>query len=110
AAWRYAEMDLVVAPGRAALPVTRDFWGGPLRHRGERAALRRSLGVREDRSLVLLTGGGGGRGGIGRRAAAILRHLPDVDVVTVCGHNRRLRRRLDRLPAGAGGRRPGARV
>jgi 1,2-diacylglycerol 3-beta-galactosyltransferase len=116
AAWRCGGADLIVAPsaGRpaaggppwmaAALPVTREFWGGPLRGRDERAALRRSLGVREDRFLVLLTGGGEGSGGIGRRAAAILRRLPEVDVVAVCGRNRRLRRRLDRLAAGSGGR------
>ena len=119
AAWRYGGADLIVAPPAAsaglgaageppwmaaALPATREFWGGPLRGRGERAALRRSFCVREDRFLVLLTGGGEGSGGIGRRAAAILRRLPDVDVVAVCGRNRRLRRRLDRLAAGSGGR------
>jgi 1,2-diacylglycerol 3-beta-galactosyltransferase len=111
AAWTSGDMDLIIAPrgsgdapgAAAGLPVTRDFWGGTLR-RGERAALRRSLGVREDRFLVLLTGGGEGSGGIGRRAAAILRDLPDVDVVAVCGRNRRLRRRLDQLAAGSGGR------
>jgi 1,2-diacylglycerol 3-beta-galactosyltransferase len=116
AAWRYGGTDLIVAPsagpaaggGRpwlaAGPPVTRDFWGGPLRRSEERTALRRSLGVREDRFLVLLAGGGEGSGGIGRRAASILRRLPDVDVVAVCGRNRSLRRRLDRLAAGSGGR------
>jgi len=105
AAWRYAGVDLIVAPDRTtALPVSRDFWGGPMLGRHERAALRRALGVREDRFLVLLTGGGEGSGGIGRRAAAILRRLPGVDVVAVCGRNRRLRRRLDRIATGSGGR------
>jgi len=116
AAWRHGGTDLIVAPSAGpgtggeppwlagALPVTREFWGGPLRGRDERAALRRALGVRQDRFLVLLAGGGEGSGGIGRRAAAILRRLPDVDVVAVCGRNRRLRRRLDRLAAGSGGR------
>ena len=115
AAWHHGGADLVVAPSAgpgaggeapwmaAGPPVTRDFWSGPLR-RHERAALRRSLGVRADRFLVLLTGGGEGSGGIGRRAAAILRKVPDVDVVAVCGRNRRLRRRLDRLAAGSAGR------
>jgi 1,2-diacylglycerol 3-beta-galactosyltransferase len=108
AAWRFGGADLIVGPpgGPGAAggpPVTRDFWGGPPRRR-ERAVLRRSLGVREDRFLVLLTGGGEGSGGIGRRAAAILRRRPEVDVVAVCGRNRRLRRRMERLAAGSGGR------
>jgi 1,2-diacylglycerol 3-beta-galactosyltransferase len=103
AAWRCGGADLI-APPSAGPPVTRDFWGGPLRSGDERAALRRSLGVPEDRFVVLLTGGGEGSGGIGRRAAAIVRRLPEVDVVAVCGRNRRLRQRLDRLAAGSGGR------
>jgi 1,2-diacylglycerol 3-beta-galactosyltransferase len=135
AAWRYADVDLIIAPpaagrdrGRprrragggapapgggavapedgwapARLPVTREFWGGPLRP-DERAVLRRSLGLSEKEFLVLLTGGGEGSGGLARRAAAILRWFADVDVVAVCGRNARLRRRLDRLAARSGGR------
>jgi len=115
AAWLRADADVIVAPsGRpvrgdgapwvaAGLPVTRDFWGGPLRP-DERAARRRSLGLSEDRFLVLLAGGGEGTGGIGRRATAVLRRFGDVDVVAVCGRNQRLKRRLDRLAARCGGR------
>jgi 1,2-diacylglycerol 3-beta-galactosyltransferase len=87
----------------AGSPVTREFWAGPLQP-DERAILRRSLGVGENRFLVLLTGGGEGSGGIARRAGAILRRFDDVDVVAVCGHNLRLKRRLDRLAARSGGR------
>jgi 1,2-diacylglycerol 3-beta-galactosyltransferase len=109
AAWRHADTDLIIAPrqvGRGAwavtgLPVTREFWGGPLRG-GERAILRRSLGLREEAFLVLVTGGGEGSGGIAARTAAILRRFPDVNVVAVCGRNQRLKRRLDRLAASAG--------
>jgi 1,2-diacylglycerol 3-beta-galactosyltransferase len=149
AAWRYADVDLIIAPpaagrdrGRprhragggasapgggagapgdgagapgdaavtprdgwapAGLPVTREFWGGPLRP-DERAVLRRSLGLSENEFLVLLTGGGEGSGGLARRAAAILRWFADVDVVAVCGRNTGLRRRLDRLAARSRGR------
>jgi 1,2-diacylglycerol 3-beta-galactosyltransferase len=113
AAWRQASVDLVIAPSvprrawprraRAGLPVTREFWSGPLRP-GERAVLRRSLGLGEDEFLVLLAGGGEGSGGIARRAAAILRWFADVDVVAVCGRNTRLKRRLDRMAARSGGR------
>jgi 1,2-diacylglycerol 3-beta-galactosyltransferase len=85
------------------LPVTRDYWGGPLRRR-ERMVLRRALGLSEDRFLVLLAGGGEGSGGLARRAAAILRRYPDVEVVALCGRNQRLKRRLDRLAARSGGR------
>ena len=126
AAWRHADVDLLIAPtagprpGRAGggrpggdraagdrtwagLPVTREFWDGPLRPT-ERAVLRRSLGLDENGLLVLLTGGGEGSGGIARRAHAILRWFADVDVVAVCGRNRHLKRRMDRLAARAGGR------
>ena len=108
-AWRYADADVIIAPrhpGRggwvaAGLPVTREFWGGPLCGE-ERAILRRSLGLREEAFLVLVTGGGEGSGGIAARTAAILRRFPDVDIVAVCGRNQRLKRRLDRLAASAG--------
>ncbi len=121
AGWRHADVDLVIAPPAAArgrgrprrpaendwaaagLAVTREFWGGPLRP-GERAVLRRSLGLSENEFLVLLAGGGEGSGGIARRTAAILRWFADVDVVAVCGRNTRLKRRLDRMAARSGGR------
>jgi 1,2-diacylglycerol 3-beta-galactosyltransferase len=120
AAWRYAEVDLIIAPpaaerGRvchraaadcwitAGLPVTREFWSGPLLP-AERAILRRSLGLSETGFLVLLTGGGEGSGGIARRTEAILRWFADVDVVAVCGRNTRVKRRLDRRATRCGGR------
>jgi 1,2-diacylglycerol 3-beta-galactosyltransferase len=131
AAWRYADADLIVAPpavaarygraggrtrsssrpGRSAgsawaaagPPVRRDFDGGPL-PAAQRAALRQSLGLAQDRFVVLLTGGAEGSGGMARRAAAILRRLSDVHVVVVRGRNTALKRRLDRLALRSGDR------
>ena len=131
AAWRYADADLIIAPpavvarhgpagGRtrpssrpggspgspwavAGPPVRRDFDGGPL-PAAQQAALRQSLGLAQDRFVVLLTGGAEGSGGMGRRAAAILRRFTDVHVVVVRGRNTALQRRL--RPAGAAIRRP----
>jgi 1,2-diacylglycerol 3-beta-galactosyltransferase len=119
AAWRHRGADLLIGPRphpgvqgsrdgpggwvAAGLPVTEDFWHGPLLP-GERALLRRSLGLRDGRFLVLVTGGGEGSGGMARRTAAILRRFADVDVVAVCGRNRGLERRLGRLAAASGGR------
>ncbi|MGH9126415.1 MAG: cupin domain-containing protein [Acidimicrobiales bacterium] len=68
-----------------------------------RPALRQRLGVDGSRFLVVVTGGGEGSGGVGRQVRALLRHLPDVSVVAICGRNERLRRRLERRPE-AGGR------
>jgi len=105
ASWRHAEPDLLIEPPAAISgpPVTREYWPGPLAPPG-RVILRRSLGLSETRFLVLLTGGGEGSGGLGRRTAAILRRFDDVDVVAVCGRNRRLKRRLDALAARSGSR------
>ncbi len=84
-------------------PVTGQFATGPA-SRAERASLRRSLGLAEQRFLVVLLGGGEGCGGLGRRARAILRRFPDVSVIVVCGHNGRLQRRLGRRTERSGGR------
>jgi 1,2-diacylglycerol 3-beta-galactosyltransferase len=118
-AWRDAAVDLVVVPsapvarrcaldgtpdGRyreIGLPVAADFSAA---RAGGREALRGSLGLRSGRFLVLVTGGAEGSGGIYRRAAAILREAGDVDVAVICGRNRRLHRRMQRLAARAGGR------
>jgi 1,2-diacylglycerol 3-beta-galactosyltransferase len=109
-AWRYPAVDQIVVPTalsrrvctidfpdrrcvQIGLPVGPAFHGGPLTP-ADRAALRRSLGVPEDRFLVVLTGGGEGSGGLAVRATALLRHCPEVQVVTICGRNRPLHRRL----------------
>jgi 1,2-diacylglycerol 3-beta-galactosyltransferase len=105
ASWRHAEPDLLIGPpaSLSGPPVTREYWAGPLAPPG-RMILRRSLGLSETRFLILLAGGGEGSGGLGRRTAAILRRFDDVDVVAVCGRNRRLKRRLDALAARSGSR------
>ena len=129
-AWRYADADLIIAPPAVAArhcpagghtrpsrpggsarsawavagpPVRREFDGGPL-PAAQQAALRRSLGLAQDRFVVLLTGGAEGSGGLARRAAAILRRFTDVHVVVVRGRNTALKRRLDRLALRSGGR------
>jgi 1,2-diacylglycerol 3-beta-galactosyltransferase len=80
------------------LPVSPPFASGVLRG-AERAALRRRLGIDEQRFTVLLTGGGEGAGGIARRARAVLKRFDDIGVVAICGRNRRLRESLDELRA-----------
>jgi 1,2-diacylglycerol 3-beta-galactosyltransferase len=120
-AWRDPAVDRIIAPsaqvarscaedgmpeGRyleIGLPVAAEFVSAPAAE-AERLALRRSLGLAGDPFLVVLTGGAEGSGGLYRRAAAVLRHLDDVEVAVICGRNRMLQRRLDRLAARAGGR------
>jgi UDP-N-acetylglucosamine:LPS N-acetylglucosamine transferase len=85
------------------LPVGSGFRAGPL-GAAERAELRRWLGVPGSRFLVVLAGGAEGAGRLGRRAAAILRQLPDVEVAVICGRNRRLHPRMTQLAARSGGR------
>ena len=90
-AWRCGDVDRIVFPSRAGLPVAPAFSeSAPL----ERVALRQQLGVHEHRFLVLLTGGGEGTGGLKRRAVALLRRFADVEVAVLCGRNQRLRRAL----------------
>jgi 1,2-diacylglycerol 3-beta-galactosyltransferase len=118
--WLDAAVDRVIVPsavlaGRCAedgmpdghcveigLPVATAFVGEPASV-AQRHALQRALGLR-GRFLVVVTGGGEGSGGLYRRTLAILEHVGDVDVVVICGRNRRLRRRLGRLTERARGR------
>ena len=77
------------------LPVAAEFCRPPL-DEAQRRELKRRLGLRGE-FLVVLTGGAEGSGRLRRCAAAILRQVPDVDVVVICGRNRSLRRRIGRL-------------
>jgi 1,2-diacylglycerol 3-beta-galactosyltransferase len=121
AAWRLGRADQMAVPSAAVrrrcgagalaanrcletgLPVTSGFRSGPLPD-GARAALRRSLGASERRFLAVVTGGGEGSGGMARRVAAILGSSGDIDVVAICGRNRRLQRRLAGRASRARGR------
>ena len=121
-AWRFNRVDALVVPSASVrwrchldgigadrcielgLPVGSPFTRGPLRNGAERSALRRRLGLSPERFTVLLTGGGEGSGGIARRAAVLVKQVEGVDVVTICGRNQRLRRRLERLARRSGGR------
>ncbi len=121
AAWRHEGIDTLVVPSASVrwrchldgigsdrchelgLPVGSPFTRGPVRGGGDRAALRRRLGLPTDRFTVLVTGGGEGSGGLARRAAALMSRVDGIDVVAVCGRNRPLRARLARLARRSGG-------
>jgi 1,2-diacylglycerol 3-beta-galactosyltransferase len=101
-AWRFGKVDRIVTP-ETGLPVTADFRVSPAGP-AERLALRRRLGLSGHRFVVLLAGGAEGCGGIAKRAAALITKFPDIEVVAVCGRNRRLKRKLDRRLESAEGR------
>lgn len=103
ATWTRPRADRVVAASFAGIPVGSEFADVPpgLTARIEQ---RRRLGHPQAKFLVLLAGGAEGAGRLARRAAAIVRALPDVDVAVICGRNRRVRRRLSRMSARYGGR------
>jgi 1,2-diacylglycerol 3-beta-galactosyltransferase len=113
ATWRYAAVDWLVAPSVAlkrrceadalapercldfGLPVGSSFRTRPLSVR-QQWELRRQLGVDPWRFLVVLTGGGEGLGPIVESVQALTRAFDDVDVVAICGRNRRIEQRLTR--------------
>ena len=111
--WRDAAVDRMIVPSEEiaarcaadglpadgclplGLPVAAEFCQPPLSE-AERKELKRELGIDGD-FLVVLTGGAEGSGGLRRRAAAIVRHVDDVDVAVICGRNKALKRRVTRL-------------
>jgi 1,2-diacylglycerol 3-beta-galactosyltransferase len=120
-AWRYDKVDHIVVPSAAVrwrchldgisldkcteigLPVGPSFDGGPLRA-AERPIHRRALGLSDNRFLAVLTGGGEGSGGLAKRASALIDAYDDIQVVAICGRNRRLEAKLRRLARRCGDR------
>ncbi len=110
-AWRHRDVDQIVVPTASVrwrcrldrmprhrcpdigLPVSARFCEPPARP-DQRAALKTRLGVNESRFLIVIAGGGEGSGGIAKRAAALINAFDDVQVVAVCGRNRRAQRTL----------------
>lgn len=64
---------------------------------GEKAALRRLLGLAEDRFTILVAGGGDGSGRLLRQVRALTWNAEPWQVIAVCGRNDKLRRRLHRV-------------
>lgn len=111
ATWCYGAVDRIVVPSAAVgrrceteggaaqrwvelgLPVGSAFNAAPLSSH-QQQALRRRLGVDPWRFLVVLAGGREGSGPIARSAAAVTQAFDDVDVVAICGRNRRLAHQL----------------
>lgn len=110
-AWRSSEVDCVVAPSAAVvarfrldgvaservietgLPVAAGPGAGK-----DRGRLRRALGLGEDSFVVVITGGAEGTGRIEAQSRALAKcGWPDLQLVAICGHNRRAERGLRRL-------------
>jgi 1,2-diacylglycerol 3-beta-galactosyltransferase len=116
AAWPHHRADRVVVPsaearqrcirggvaeGRCAelgLPVSPAFVNAP----PPGARQRQEAGKQPFR--VVVTGGGEGCGGIARQVSALIRHFDDIEVVAICGRNRRARHKLAKLAARSAGR------
>jgi 1,2-diacylglycerol 3-beta-galactosyltransferase len=115
ASWACRDVDLVVTPSpggvdrcrRAGIPADRVVQIGlpvnpsfakPPPTDAERRLLRARLGLDPDRFTVLICSGADGSGGIDRRSRAIAgADQLDVQIVAICGHNDRVRRRLEGL-------------
>jgi 1,2-diacylglycerol 3-beta-galactosyltransferase len=114
ATWRYDAVERVVVPSAAVrqrcgvdgigpahcldlgLPVGSTFSAAPLA-RHQQQLLRRRLGLDPWRFLVVLAGGAEGSGPMGRTVTSITRAFDDVEVVAICGRNRRLEHTLASL-------------
>ncbi|HVH64502.1 MAG TPA: glycosyltransferase [Candidatus Acidoferrum sp.] len=110
-AWTDLQADCIVCPSQAAydlcrrrgLPASRLVKTGlPIHPRfqdaikrfSDRPSMRLKLRLRPHAPTVLLTGGGDGTEPLGRYAAALARSPIDVQVLAVCGRNRKLAERI----------------
>ncbi len=84
--------DKVILTGQPVWPNLRERMSGG-------AALRASLGLRNDLPVALMTGGGDGMGAVGPTARAIMRSALKLQLIVVCGRNEALRAELEATPA-----------
>ena len=113
--WMFPRVDRIVVPTegarqaclRARVPDDKlRLLGLPvdLRFRppapGERAAVRRRLGLAEDRFTILVTGGGEGSGKLLQQVRALSARDAGWQLIVVCGRNEKLQRRLSRVDFG----------
>jgi 1,2-diacylglycerol 3-beta-galactosyltransferase len=118
-AWACPDVDAVVVPSpggldhcrRAGIPASRchDFGLAVDRRFTELpgdpegiAAIRGRLGLRTNAFVVLVCGGADGSGGLVKHARALAAASLDVDVVVICGRNRRARSALAGLHTRSG--------
>ena len=64
---------------------------------GNKVTLRQKLGWEQDKTTILLVGGGDGMGPLGKTARAIAASGLDVALAIVCGRNQRLKAHLESL-------------
>jgi 1,2-diacylglycerol 3-beta-galactosyltransferase len=64
---------------------------------GDKKALREKLGWEQDKTIILLVGGGEGMGPLGKTAREIAASGLDVALAIVCGRNQRLKKHLESL-------------
>lgn len=64
---------------------------------GDKKTLRHKLGWEQDKTIILLIGGGEGMGPLGKTARAIAASGLDVALAIVCGRNQRLKEHLESL-------------
>jgi 1,2-diacylglycerol 3-beta-galactosyltransferase len=119
AGWACRDVDAVVIPSpggldrcrRAGIPSARchqlglpvdSAFARPFPDDAERSALRRRLGLDEDRFTVLVCGGADGSGSLPVRARAIAGSGLAIGLAVICGRNRRARNRLAGLRASGG--------
>ncbi len=119
AGWASRDVDAVVIPSpggldrcrRAGIPAHRchqlglpvdSAFARPFPDDEERRALRRRLGLAEERFTVLVCSGADGSGGLHKRARAIAGSGLDVGLAVICGRNESARKRLAGLHDSSG--------
>jgi 1,2-diacylglycerol 3-beta-galactosyltransferase len=111
ALWYDQRADLILVPTETArqraiefnmMPEKVRVVGQPVAERycvpaGNKNALREKLGWEQDKTIVLLVGGGEGMGPLGKTARAIATSGLNVGLVIVTGRNKRLKAHLEKL-------------
>lgn len=111
ALWYDQRADLIFVPTETARQRALEFnmmpekvrvVGQPVAERcsiptGDKRALREKLGWEQDKTIVLLVGGGEGMGPLGKTARAIATSGLDVRLVIVTGRNQRLKAHLQSI-------------